>query len=77
MAQKNPQAKSPLAPSASLLCKLGSIIAHVEEASGFGGHAFDVIALNQLMADPEVAEWMAAMRAMAFLPVKRKEIPWR
>jgi hypothetical protein len=31
--------------SPTLLCKLGSIIAHVEEGSGVDGHPFDLIAL--------------------------------
>jgi hypothetical protein len=32
---------SALQPSPALLCKLGSIIVHVEEASEPGGHPFD------------------------------------
>lgn len=61
----------PLKPSAALLCKLGSIIVHAEELASPTGHGFDKIALEQLMKDPEVAEWMAGMRSMAMLPVKR------
>lgn len=62
-----------LQPSPSLLCKLGSIIVHVEEAHEPGGHAFDVMTTKQLLSDPEVVSWMASMRAMAMLPVKRSE----
>lgn len=61
----------PLNPTPSVLCKLGSIIVHAEEASSPGGHPFDVVALRQLLADPEVAAWMEGMRAMAMLPLKR------
>ena len=58
-------------PSLSLLCKLGSIITHAEEAMSPGRHHFDVAALEALTRDSEVAGWLAGMRAAAFLPVKR------
>ena len=64
-----------LTPPPSLLCKLGSIIVHMEEATEPGGHEFDVHTMKQLMADPEVEQWLADMRAMAMLPVKRSEPP--
>lgn len=60
-----------LKPSTALLCKLGSIIVHMEEATSTKGHAFDKIALDQLLADSDVREWLADMRGMAMLPVKR------
>jgi hypothetical protein len=59
-------------PSASLLCKLGSIIVHAEEAVSADGHQFDLIALKQLIADPEVDSWLKGMQTAAFLPVKRR-----
>ncbi len=58
-------------PSLTLLAKLGSIARHVEEATGRSGHALDLVACESLLSDPEVQEWMAAMDAMAMLPVKR------
>jgi hypothetical protein len=61
----------PLKPSPSLLCKLGSIIVHSEEAASPGGHHFDRVAVQTLLADAEVVEWMEAMRKMAMLPVER------
>lgn len=64
-----------ITPSLSLLCKLGSIIVHAEEASEPGGHPFDAMTVKHLLADPEVVKWMAAMRAVAMLPVKRSEPP--
>lgn len=60
-----------LKPSASLLCKLGSIVVHAEELTSVTGHAFDRDALIAAMADPEVCEWLNEMRAMAMLPMKR------
>lgn len=63
--------ESPLHPSASLLCKLGSIARHVEEAHGPGGNALDLSAAYAVAEDPEVADWMAAMDDMALLPVAR------
>jgi hypothetical protein len=61
-----------LNPGASLLMKLGSIARHVEEMLSPGGHYFDRNALETLLSDPEVKEWMAAADALALLPVKRE-----
>jgi hypothetical protein len=61
----------PLRPSASVLCKVASAFVHVEEAAGGGGHVFDLIAVKQLAADPEVKAWMEGMRSLGLLPVKR------
>ena len=58
-------------PSPALLIKLGSIIVHFDEATEPGGHEFDMNTARQLLADPEVAEWMKEMTGMAFLPLKR------
>lgn len=60
-----------LAPSATVLVKLGSIAVHVEEMLSKNGHEVDRIALDQLLADPELKVWMSAMNSMALLPVKR------
>lgn len=62
----------PMRPSPTLLCKLGSIAVHADElANPRTGHYFDKKALDTLLEDAEVSEWMAAMRKMAMLPVKR------
>jgi hypothetical protein len=61
------------APPVSLLAKLGSIIVHVEEAHGEGGHVFDWVVLGNLLADREVQDWLGGMRDKALLPVKRSE----
>lgn len=63
---------APLTPTPALLCKLGSIVVHADEMLSADGHHFDKIALQQLIADPEVAEWIKAMNAMAMVPVKRR-----
>lgn len=60
-----------LNPSPMLLAKLGSIIVHVEEMLSPKGHAFDKVALEQLMLDPDVREWLAEMDALAMVPRKR------
>lgn len=62
----------PLKPSAALLCKLGSVIVHADELASPGGHAFDKVALDQLLADPEVREWLRQMDAMAMIPKMRR-----
>lgn len=56
-------------PSLSLLVKLGSIAIHVEELLSPEGHVFDKAALQTLLDDQEVRQWISSMGA--FLPVKR------
>lgn len=63
--------KNPLKPSTSLLVKLGSIAAHVDEMLSPKRHAFDQIALQSLIDDVEVMDWLEQMGKMALLPVKR------
>lgn len=62
---------NPLAPSSSLLCKIGSALVHVEEARGKKGHAFDWGAFDAILSDPEVKAWLADMDRLALLPKKR------
>lgn len=62
---------SPLKPSMSLLCKLGSIAVHVDEFLSKQGHEFDKHAIDQLLDDGEVKQWIQQMTDMAFLPRKR------
>lgn len=62
----------PLKPSPALLATLGSIIAHVEEGSSDDGHHFDMIAARTLLSNADVQEWMAEMRKMSMLPLRRK-----
>ena len=61
-----------LKPSPALLCKLGSIAVHVEEMMSADGHAYDKIALDALINDPDVQAWIEAMNKMAMVPRKRK-----
>jgi hypothetical protein len=61
-----------LTPSTSLLCKLGSVVVHIDEATGPGGHPFDKRTLEALLVDPEVVGWLAAMRKLALVPEKRQ-----
>lgn len=62
----------PLKPSAVLLCKLGSIIVHFDETHSPDGRHVDLKMAQDLLADPEVQEWIKQMNKMAYLPVKRK-----
>lgn len=66
-----PKTKTPLAPDAALLVKLGSIVVHAEEMLSPNGHQFDRIAIESLLNDASVVAWMASMGAMGLLPVKR------
>jgi hypothetical protein len=59
--------------SPALLAKIGSIVGHVEELRSPGGsEQFDGAAIDALLRDPEVVEWLKAMRAIAFVPQPRK-----
>lgn len=57
-------------PPMSLLVKLGSLAVHVEEMLSAKGHDYDRNAIQTLLDDPEVKEWLAAMDKMSFLPKK-------
>lgn len=57
-------------PPLSLLCKLGSIAVHVDEALSDDGHQYDWTAIHMLLDDPEVKQWIVAMGPL--LPKKRK-----
>ena len=63
--------RNPLNPDARVLCKLGSIIVHAEELISPFGHHFDKAALDQLMRDADVKQWLADMRKLALVPEKR------
>ena len=67
--QRGGTMSDPLKPSLSLLCKLGSIVVHADEALSPGGHHFDVATIRTLLADQEVNEWLKTMTV--YLPAKR------
>jgi hypothetical protein len=58
-------------PSVALLCKLGSIVVHADEATSKDGHPFDMAAVKGLLDDPEVREWLKQMDELSMLPKKR------
>lgn len=60
---RNARISSGARPSIALLCKLGSIAVHVDEA-------LDWTVTRMLLADPEVKQWIADMGAL--LPRKRR-----
>lgn len=62
----------PLKPALSLVVKLGSIAVHADELLSPDTHVFDKVALESLMTDPEVTDWIAKMTDMAMVPRKRK-----
>lgn len=61
----------PMRPPITTLMKLGSIAVHADEFLSSNGHEFDRIALQQLLLDEEVQQWLHAMGKMAMIPVKR------
>jgi len=58
-----------LKPSLQILIKLGSIAVHVEELFSPGGHPVDKAAIETLLTDQELQEWIKEMGV--FLPLKR------
>ena len=60
-----------LRPHGQLLVKLGSIIVHFQEWTSNNGHEFDKTALDSLLQDKDVIEWMREMNDLALLPMKR------
>jgi hypothetical protein len=61
----------PFTIDAALAAKLGSILVHVEEGRSSAGHAFDWLAVDALMADAAVLEWIRALQKIALVPLKR------
>lgn len=61
-----------LNPSPALCAKLGSIAVHAAEILSSNGHHFDRLALETVMRDPEVAEWLAQGRKLAMIPEMRR-----
>jgi hypothetical protein len=51
--------------------KLASLAVHAQEMAGPGGHAFDRVAIDGLLADPEVQQYLAALDKLALLPRAR------
>jgi hypothetical protein len=64
-----------LQPSLSTLCKIGSILVHIDEGLSESGHPFDLIVLRNLLADGEVRAFVAELDRLALLPVKRLTPP--
>lgn len=62
----------PFKIEASLAAKVGSILVHVEEGRGTDGHHFDWTAVDTLLAQPDVREWIASLQKIALVPVKRR-----
>jgi hypothetical protein len=60
-------------PSLSLLVKLGSIAVHTDELLSPLGHGYDKIALQGLLDDFEVKEWIKEFTAAGLLPVQRRK----
>lgn len=54
----------------SLLAKLASLVAHMQEFASPAGHGFDIQAAKQLATDPEIVAWIATIDP-ALLPSKR------
>jgi len=55
----------------SLKEKLGSIAVHVDEYLSDHGHPHDRAAIESLLADPEISEWISGMNEIGLLPLKR------
>lgn len=61
---------SPQNPPLTLLCKLGSLAVHIDEALSDDSHHYDWTVIHELLDDAEVKKWIADMGP--FLPKKRK-----
>lgn len=59
-------------PSLGILVKLGSIMVHVEEMLSSGAHDFDTYAIQTLLDDHELRNWIKEMDKHGLLPKKRQ-----
>jgi hypothetical protein len=62
---------NPTVPSLPVLMKLGSIVVHAQEFFSAYSHPADRIALEVLLGDEEVVEWLKQMAAMSLVPLRR------
>ena len=62
-----------LNPNSSVLCKIGSIIVHIDEGLSSKGHPFDLVAIRALINDSEVRRWLVAMDNNCLLPLRRDD----
>jgi len=60
-----------LKPSLALLAKLSAVVVHLEEWLSEDGHPNEKIALDGVLYDPEVQEWVREMEARTLAPLKR------
>lgn len=58
--------------SPSLAVKLGSLAVHVDEYLSPSRSRYDLNAMETLIVDPEVSEWLDTFEP-GFLPVKREQ----
>jgi hypothetical protein len=58
--------------SLGLRVKLASLIVHLEEYWSRTGHVFDKVAVEELLRDAEVREFVKGLSHSGLLPVKRK-----
>lgn len=57
-------------PSDSVLIQLASLIVHIEEAAGIGGHTFDLELIKNAPNDPNIKAWINEFPEV-LLPRKR------
>lgn len=60
-----------LKPSMNLLVTLGSLAVHIEEFLSSDGHEVDLVAIQTLLANKELKDWIKEMGPL--LPLKRGE----
>lgn len=60
-------------PSLPLLVKIGSALIHAKEFMGTAGHPLDKTALDALLDDADVKEWLQRGVSASLLPMPREE----
>lgn len=71
MARRKSLSIDAMDPDVSVLAKLASLVVHLQEAEGEGGHWFDIAAVKSLINDGGIKEWTEAMQKIGLAPVKR------
>lgn len=62
-----------LKPELDILVKLGSLAVHVEEMFSPNSHLFDKRAIETILQDEKLQNWLQSMNKLALLPVKRNK----
>lgn len=70
--EKEHELRTKVEKVSTLNVKLASIVVHIEEYFSPNGHPFDKVAIESLLNDAEIKQFIGQMQMKGLLPEKRK-----